>query len=181
MRSRKIAAALILSICGLGFGSEAMAAPVDHMLSALSQPTFTETLEGLDPAQWRDALCLALNLYHEARGSTKADLMAVAWVTRNRVDSTAARGRSYCQIIWEKGQYSWTTRSVSSLTPREQGAWRRVLEVATAVMGAEDRESDPTNGANTFYLRKLGVPSWTRRGTGRMQIGAHTYVKLPGR
>lgn len=179
MRSRKIAAALFFAIFGLGNASQATAAPKDSMLATLDQSRYTQELTGTTGTERSDALCLALNLYHEARGSTQSDITGVAWVTRNRVESPAARGRNYCQIIWERGQYSWTTRSVTSLLPREMASWDRMVRISLSVMKGE--VSDPTNGCNTFYATRLGTPSWTRRGTGRVTIGAHTYVRLPGR
>ena len=139
-------------------------------LTALNQPRYTQHSSA------PNTLCLALNLYHEARGSTLADIRGVAWVTRNRVESS---GRSYCRIIWEPGQYSWTVRSIRSLLPREIESWNRMVRISQEVIAGT--VSDPTGGANTFYLRHLGTPSWTRRGTGRITIGAHTYVRLPGR
>lgn len=181
MRSRKIAAALFFAIFGLGFGSHAAAAPKDSVLATLDQDRYTQELNGLTDTERSDSLCLSLNLYHEIRGTkhSQRDIAAVAWVTRNRVESPVANGRNYCQIIWERGQYSWTTRSVTSLMPREIAEWNRMVRIAREVMNGNI--SDPTNGANTFYISRLGVPSWTRNGTGRMTIGPHAFVRLRNR
>ena len=181
MRSRKIAAALFFAIFGLGIGSQATAASKDAVLAAIDQDRYTQELTGLTDTKRSDTLCLSLNLYHEIRGTkhSERDIAAVAWVTRNRVESPVANGRNYCQIIWEPGQYSWVGRSVSSLMPREIAEWHRMVRLARRVMDGEI--SDPTNGANTFYLSSLGTPRWTRNGTGRMQIGPHTFVRLRNR
>lgn len=164
----------LLALC---LSSTAYSASSDAMVSALDQPRYTQHITVEENR--RQTLCLALNIYHEARGSTRNDMVGVAWVTRNRVESRYSRGRNYCQIIWEPGQYSWTTRSTTSLMPREHSAWQRVVHVAEQVISGN--VADPTSGANTFYSSRLGTPAWTRRGTGRMTIGAHTYVRLPGR
>lgn len=182
MRSRKIAAALFFTILGLGIGSQATAASKDAVLASIDQERYTQELTGLtDTITRSDTLCLSLNLYHEIRGAkhSERDIAAVAWVTRNRVESPVANGRNYCQIIWEPGQYTWVTRSASSLMPREIAEWHRMVRIARRVMDGDI--SDPTAGANTFYLSRLGVPSWTRNGTGRMQIGPHTFVRLRNR
>lgn len=181
MRSRKIAAVLFFAMIGLGIGSQAAAAPKDAILAEIDQARYTQELTDVTDIKRSDVLCLSLNLYHEIRGNrhSERDIAAVAWVTRNRVESPVARGRNYCQIIWERGQYSWTIRSVTSLVPREIAEWNRMVRIATRVMEGEIR--DPTNGANTFYLSRLGTPSWTNRGTGRMAIGPHTFVRLPNR
>lgn len=164
-------------VATLVMGTSSQAAGYDTVIGSLDQPRYTRSIEYNEHR--RQTLCLALNIYHEARGSTRNDMVGVAWVTRNRVESRYSKGRDYCQIIWEPGQYSWTRRSVSSLMPREMEAWQRVVTVAQSVIGGS--VSDPTRGANTFYATRLGTPAWTRRGTGRMVIGAHTYVRLPGR
>ncbi len=181
MRSRKIAAALFFAIFGLSIGSQATAASKESVLASLDQERYTQELTGLTDQRRSDTLCQSLNLYHEIRGSrhSEREIAAVAWVTRNRVESPAANGRNYCQIIWEPGQYSWTVRSTSSLMPREIAEWNRMVRITRQVMDGEI--ADPTNGANTFYLSRLGTPSWTRNGTGRMAIGPHTFVRLRNR
>lgn len=168
---KKLFKILLMAMCILP--SQAIAAPQDAMLTAINQPRYTRHSEE------RNVLCLALNLYHEARGSTERDIRGVAWVTRNRVESPFSRGRNYCGIIWERGQYSWTVRSVNNLLPREIETWHRMVRISQDVI--DGNVTDPTNGANTFYRSSLGTPAWTRRGTGRIAIGSHTYVKLPGR
>lgn len=152
--------------------STAQAASVTSVLDRISSPTYTEHIT----TDERQTLCLALNVYHEARGSTRQDMAGVAWVTKNRARYS---GKTYCQTIWEPGQYSWTTRSANSLVPREMAAWHRVVGISHQVMQGEIR--DPTNGANTFYNSRLGIPRWTANGTGRITIGAHTYVRIRNR
>lgn len=167
---------LLGAIASLLLATPSVAASMESTLAALEQPRYTQNL---GHSNQRQVLCLALNIYHEARGSTHQDKVGVAWVTRNRVESRHSRGRNYCQIIWERGQYSWTVRSTQSLMPREMGAWHTSTQIARQVIDGTVR--DPTNGANTFYATRLGTPRWTRSGTGRTVIGAHTYVRLPGR
>lgn len=180
MRFPKIAAALYFAIFGLS-STHAAAAPMNATVASLDTARYSQELNGLTGTQRTDTLCMSINLYHEIRGTrhSERDIAAVAWVTRNRVESPVANGRNYCQIIWEPGQYSWTTRSVSSLMPREIAEWNRMVRLSRAVM--DGQIADPTNGANTFYIASLGVPSWTRRGTGRMTIGPHAFVRLPNR
>src|SRR3954453_7903943 len=51
----------------------------------------------LPPGLRRQVLCTALNVYHEARGSTRRDQIGVALVTRNRAPHER---RSYCAVVW---------------------------------------------------------------------------------
>jgi N-acetylmuramoyl-L-alanine amidase len=136
------------------------AAPVDHLIDALNIPRYTEQISG----NIRETLCLSLNVYHEARGSTRQDQIGVAWVTKNRMART---GHSYCRTIWAPGQFTWTVRSISSLTPREMAAWGRAVQVSRQVMSGD--LADPTGGARNFRAARLGG------GRGYRVIGAHAY------
>src|SRR5215207_2416670 len=90
----------------------AHAAEADHPVMALP------------PDLRRQVLCTALNVYHEARGSTRRDQIGVALVTRNRA---LHERRSYCSVVWERGQFSWTRHRVRPLIPRDDAAWDRAL------------------------------------------------------
>jgi len=138
----------------------AYAAPFDRITDALSMPRYTEHISD----NVKETLCLSLNVYHEARGSTRQDQVGVAWVTRNRM---ARSGRSYCRTIWEPRQFSWTPRSISSLMPREMAAWHRAVRIARQVMSGEI--ADPTGGARNFRAARMGG------GRGYRIIGAHAY------
>lgn len=140
------------------FATPTQATTSSSMIERLNIPRFTEHIV----SNTQETLCLALNVYHEARGSTRQDQIGVAWVTKNRMTRT---GHSYCRTIWAPGQFTWTVRSSSSLIPREMAAWRRSVEVAHQVMvGALP---DPTRGARNFRAARLGG--------GRLRIGGHTY------
>lgn len=138
----------------------AQAAPIDQIIDAISTPRYTEHIV----ENTRQTLCLSLNIYHEARGSTRQDQIGVAWVTKNRV---VRQGRSYCQIIWADRQFSWTVRSTSSLIPREMAAWHRAVQMSRQVMA--DEIADPTGGARNFRAARMGG------GQGYRVIGAHAY------
>lgn len=136
------------------------AASMRSIIDSITSPRFTEHI--VEDTQ--ETLCLALNVYHEARGSTRSDQAGVAWVTKNRM---ARSGHSYCRTIWAPGQFTWTVRSSSSLIPREMAAWRRSVEVARQVMAGA--LPDPTRGARNFRVARLGG------GSGYRVIGAHAY------
>ena len=54
-----------------------------------------------------EKVCLACNLYFEARGEEKTGIVAVAMVTLNRVNSFEYPN-SICKVVWQKWQFSWT-------------------------------------------------------------------------
>lgn len=144
-----------------------------------------DAIRNAPTAERREMLCLAFNLYHEARGSSTADLEAVGSVTQNRV---RARGwaRTICDVVWQQsrnakghmvGQFSWTTGSMQSLVPRELNAWERVQQIAVqlyrGILG------DNTDGATHYYCPRSANPAWARLGVDKRRIGSHIYMKLP--
>ncbi len=175
MRSRKIAAAfsvLTLALCGLG--TAAKSATLDQTVNVIREQHLPETLNDLEVSTQNQIICLALNQYHEARGSSEADIKAVGFSTRNRVQKKAS---DYCKIIWERGQYVWTTRAVSGIIPREKASWSRMIDYARQIV-TNDELADPTGGADSFFSRKIATPKWAHRSPFRTPIGAHIYVRM---
>lgn len=176
MRSRKTAAVLYiaLTLAFTSFGATAKSATIEQATQAIHQSLDITPISDLEVTQQDEVICLALNQYHEARGSSEQDIKAVGFSTRNRV--RASDSHSFCKTIWEKGQYVWTKRSVSGLLPREKGSWLRMLTFAKTIVVNDDLD-DPTNGADSFYSRKIHPPAWTHRSRIHLIIGAHVYVR----
>jgi len=134
----------------------------------------------LSVAQQADLMCLARNIYHEARGQSVQNQKAVAWVTRNRVRITT---RSYCEVVFEArqvgqrrvGQFSWTV--LRHVRPMERAAWDQAQRLAWHVMHAPQMH-DVTSGATHFYDSQ-SPPAWRRAGVNAQLIGAHVFMKLP--
>lgn len=167
MRYNNIAAVLVAMLMAT---TTAKAASLDLTLSSV---TTNESIRSLTPTTRNDVTCLALNMYHEARGSTYEDILAVGLSTRNRVTHYK---KTYCQIIWERGQYVWTTRDISGIIPKEKATWHRLLKIAHEVV--DNQHEDFTNGATSFYSAKLASPPRWARNRNAMRIGAHFYVRV---
>lgn len=117
----------------------------------------------------REFLCLALNVYHEARGESLAGKNAVAHVVVNRRDS-GRFPQSLCAVTWQRSQFSWTVRSARSLIPRESFTWNQCQQIALNVISG--RSKDPTAGATYFSGSRVpGV-----RGT-IIRIGRHVFTR----
>lgn len=127
----------------------------------------------LNAQQRRDLVCMSRNIYHEARGSTQQNQLAVALVVRNRQRLT---GQSACQVIYAPGQFSWTSRRHGP--PAERQAWRESQRIAYMVLFSEDVE-DITMGATHFHETTMR-PVWALRATQRMVIGAHAFLRIHG-
>ncbi len=144
---------------------------VEHTL-----PTFIEVyLSGEN--RRREVTCMALNVYHEARGTNQSDREGVAHVTMNRLD-TGLWGRTVCAVVLARSQFSWTTFSEGRAVPRETQAWLNAQQTAYRVY-SEETAQDPTAGATHFYAASMrNPPAWASRGVNKKRIGGHIYMRL---
>jgi len=121
--------------------------------------------------------CLALNIYHEARGEPLEGKIAVAQVVLNRVDHVRFPDE-ICAVIkdggeWPRGfcQFSWWCDGQSD-TPRDLKNW----EISKAL--AEDvfwgRTEDKTAGA-LWYHADYVSPYWGKVFERGPKIGRHIF------
>ncbi|AVJ22736.1 MULTISPECIES: cell wall hydrolase [Pseudomonas] len=113
-------------------------------------------------------MCLALNIYHEARGEPLDGQIAVAMVTMNRADWQSA---NVCQVVYERKQFSWTYRAENH-TPQEPVAWARAKRVANRVIAGH--HEDITYGATHFHTRAVR-PAWRHSLKKTTTIGQHVF------
>lgn len=122
-------------------------------------------------------VCLALNVYHEARDQSPAGKEAVAHVVLNRVADPSFPG-TVCGVILQGGerlhrcQFSWYCDGRPDL-PFETAAWRDARAVARRVLGGS---GDPTYGA-TYYHADTVSPSWAKAFTVTAEIGNHIFYR----
>ena len=129
---------------------------------------------------WENLRCLALNIYHEARGEPLQGKIAVAYVVLNRVAAAGFPG-DVCEVIKQGGerrryrcQFSWWCDGRSD-RPRDLAAWRESLLVALLIKrGATD---DPTEGALWYHADNVR-PYWAKIFKKHLKIGKHIfYIK----
>lgn len=124
------------------------------------------------PAE-RDLVCLALNVYHEARNQPLEGQLAVAHVTLNRQEDSLGSA-SICDVVFRGRHFSWTAdpakRRVRSA--REPTAWETAQRVAR--MAVEDRNADPVEGS-TFFHAVWVQPDWAAAFIRVRQIGDHVF------
>lgn len=134
----------------------------------------------LDGIGRKRVVCLAMNIYHEARGSVLQERLAVAHVTINRTQH-----RSYdsdiCNTIFQysyhngrkRPQFSWTVN-----TPRyarEPQAWLDSQKLAYQVYKGQTK--DPTRGATHFHSRRVH-PAWAQQARRVAVIGHSKFMAL---
>jgi spore germination cell wall hydrolase CwlJ-like protein len=125
-------------------------------------------------------LCLALNIYHEARGELIPGQYAVANVTMNRAGSK----ERVCSTVTEPKQFSWTNKLVTRQGgqhvlkregyPKDEVAWDRAQRIAKVVLKRPDL--DFTNGA-TFYHANYVAPTWRLSVERTKRMGSHIFYK----
>ena len=87
-------------------------------------------------------LCLAMNIYHEARGESIEGQIAVAVVTMNRVKESKWPNTP-CEVVWQNKQFSWTKDGKSDRMP-DRDARRQAFEIATGIYIAYEGGHDYT-------------------------------------
>ena len=116
--------------------------------------------------------CLALNIYHEARGEPAAGQVAVAHVTMNRM-ADPRWPDNICGVVYQPKQFSWT-HMIKDHTPKKGEAWSRALRIAESVMAGD--HTDNTDGA-VYYHADYVNPVWNRNLKVTTKIGVHVFYK----
>ncbi len=126
--------------------------------------------------------CLAMNIYHEARGEPIEGQLAVALVTMNRVRHERYPN-TVCRVVWQPGQFSWT-RDGRSDRPTDTKAWRRARDIAAFIYKRYEQfhkttngALDVTNGALYYFAPKKVNPHWARYKEITREIGSHVFLK----
>jgi N-acetylmuramoyl-L-alanine amidase len=119
-------------------------------------------------------LCMALNIYHEARSESLSGQQAVAHVTLNRVESPKYPD-TVCEVVYQRKQFSWTW-TLDNHTPHETRAWNRALSVATAVLADRDGpHGEDITGNAVMYHADYVSPYWIDSYDMTIKIGTHIF------
>ena len=118
-----------------------------------------------------ELLCLAKNIYYEARGEPMQGKIAVAQVTLNRVTHRTEFQSSICGVVYAKHQFSWTMERHRE--PRG-AAWHEAQVIAKAVIvGTAHLPS-----FKALYFHNLTVqPQWNKTKELVARIGNHIFYQ----
>lgn len=122
-----------------------------------------------------EANCIAVAVYHEARGESLEGQMAVARVIMNR----AASGKyptSWCGVVKQPWQFSFVNPRTGTMPSVDQasGSWRKALGV-TRLAVSNAVQSVPAD--TLWYHADYVAPSWGHRLTRVEKIGAHIFYR----
>ena len=136
--------------------------------------------------------CLALNMYHEARGQGTAGELAVTTVVMNRVNDPRFPN-TICGVIkqgqtrpsWKgtgelipvrnKCQFSWWCDGKSD-KPRDKNTYEKMKDFAKTLLSNKLLFLDITDGA-THYHADYVNPSWAKTKTKTVEIQDHIFYR----
>lgn len=117
----------------------------------------------------QELVCLAKNIYYEARGESYRGKLAVAQVTLNRVDNINYQN-TICKVVYAPNQFSWTK---DKAVKHPQGpAWLEALELANSII--ENGVALPGFRALYFHNHTV-LPTWSKTKQRIAQIGNHVF------
>lgn len=122
-----------------------LAAKLVVMLSTLVFPLHIAKSTEIEPSKYtqKDLICLAKNIYHEARGESFKGKLAVAQVTINRATHPTRWPSTICKVVYQtiRGvpQFSWTTENLKVV---DKQAWQESQHVAHLVLMGDFRLKD---------------------------------------
>ena len=160
---------------------------------------FTPTMVEAPEDKSASIKCLALNMYHEARGQGSAGLLGVSSVVMNRVRDKRFPN-TICGVIYQgPTRESWKTRQTSdpndakfypiknrcqfswycdgrSDEPKDKKTYKRILTIAKSIVYNDINFIDITDGA-TFYHADYVKPAWAKVKTRTTRIGNHIFYR----
>jgi cell wall hydrolase len=119
------------------------------------------------------AKCMAVAVYHEARGETVEGQLAVARVIMNR----AASGRypnSYCGVVKQPWQFSFVRHGRFPAVDTGSAAWARAQGIARLAIANVVPSVEPDV---LWYHATYVAPSWGRRLSRVDRIGTHIFYR----
>ncbi len=124
-------------------------------------------------------VCLALNMYHEARGEGPVGMVAVGQTTLNRAASGDKRWPSdVCKVVQQmrtkkQCQFSWFCDGASD-KPEDKEAYKLAKDLAVGIISGYIR-NPRLSRATCYHASWAEKPSWTKGRKPLDQIGDHIF------
>lgn len=179
--------AILIVFSTLGMTKEDIKEIKQHKEEENTPKLINTNFHFLTPEAKRQVLCLANNIYFEARSEPVKGQIAVAFVTLNRVHSDLFPD-NICDVVKQKVkgtcQFSWycETRPKRQytqhvLTGSGSLLYNETVELATFIYANHDKLNDPSHGS-LFYHADYVRPGWRKRMDKVAVIGAHIFYRL---
>ena len=125
-----------------------------------------------------EIVCLAKNMYFEARNQSDKGKVAVAMVVLNRVNSNRFPD-AVCDVVYQGGErrhkcmFSWYCDGISDKV-HDDDTWNFIHELAKNVYINQEYMIDVTNGS-LFYHAEYVSPYWSKVYTKEVVIEDHIF------
>lgn len=116
-------------------------------------------------------MCIALNVWHEARGEPMRGQVAVAEVTRRRVEDPRWPGTP-CEVVYQPRQFSWT--SIDMPAPDlSSPSWEEAV-----IASWLSQKSSVTSCSDHYYNPNDADPAWASSPYVEEEkvIGSHRFM-----
>ena len=131
-------------------------------------------------------MCMAANIYHEAKNQSMLGQFAVAQVVMNLVEDSrfpdtvcevVKQGLTYRngKVVIGKCQFSWYCDGKSDEPNRDSKAWSNAIRHASIIM-TETINIDVTDGA-THYHASYVRPAWAKTKKRTTRIDKHIFYR----
>lgn len=119
--------------------------------------------------------CLAVNIYHEAKGEPLSGQIMVGVVVSNRVRSKRFPA-TFCGVIEQYKQFSWFWDGLSD-RPRDMRAYKRAKRVAAYIYEGHKEGTLFTYGNLLYYHALYVTPYWSREMVYACRVGNHIFYQ----
>lgn len=125
-----------------------------------------------------DAVCLAKNIYFEARNESLKGQMAVAIVTLQRV-----KDRRYpntvCGVVYDNKQFSWYSDGLSD-SIKNRKVYESIALLASAMVSPDTAFYDFTYGSTHYHADYVEpYPYWSQYMVRKAKIDTHIFYYEP--
>lgn len=124
------------------------------------------------------AMCLALNMFFEARSESLEGQLMIAEVTLNRVASDRYPN-TVCEVVWQDKQFSWTHDGIHDDPTRmsylDRVAWKEIKKAAVFIL--KDPDSTLPGIEATHYHADYVQPYWASEMEYLGKVGNHLFYK----
>jgi spore germination cell wall hydrolase CwlJ-like protein len=142
-------------------------------------PLSLSEIDMLDHSSKKDIECIAWNLYFEARGGTKSEQIAVAYVPINRTKYNKF-SKDICTNVFQYNyvngkksfQFVWASYTIHKNWKIEHDAWIKMQEIAVAVYHRHIQ--DTANGSIYFSHKSADWAPSVRK----IPLGSHLFWKM---
>jgi len=160
------------------------------LAAVLLTSSFAQAKSPIIVKEGTDLYCLAQNIYYEARGSSRADMIAVTEVVLNRVKDSRYPN-TVCEVVYQGKQkpswkdptkmvmvrnmcqFSWYCDGKKDEPPAGE-AWNTALDIAyDALTMPSQHITDGATHYHAFYVK----PKWSNHFIDKGRIGDHIFYK----